>query len=192
VPLDGSNLVLRALALYRARTGSRQRFRAALTKRCPSGAGLGGGSANASTALWGAARLCERLAGDRAPAVADADLMAWSADVGSDCPVFFSGTGAAYVTGRGERVEDVAPPLPLSTPLLLVKPPVGLSTPQIFRALDLGRRSTADGRDLLARLAAAAPPPGGGGGGGSPRTSRRPPSTIWSSPPSTRSPSWPS
>lgn len=51
-------------------------------------------------------------------------------------------------------MEDVAPPLPLSTPLLLVKPPVGLSTPEIFRALDLDRRSTADPRQLLERLGA--------------------------------------
>ena len=41
------------------------------------------------------------------------------------------------------------PPLPLSTPLLLVKPPVGLSTPAVFRALDLGARSTADPQQLL-------------------------------------------
>ena len=47
----------------------------------------------------------------------------------------------------------MAPPLPLDTPLLLVKPPVGLSTPEIFKALDLDRRSTADPLDLLARLA---------------------------------------
>ena len=52
-------------------------------------------------------------------------------------------------------MEDVAPPLPLSTPLLLVKPPVGLATPDIFRALDLGRRSDADPRALLAGLAGA-------------------------------------
>jgi 4-diphosphocytidyl-2-C-methyl-D-erythritol kinase len=54
---------------------------------------------------------------------------------------------------RGEIVEDVPPPLPLSTPLLLVKPPVGLSTPEVFRALDLNRRSAADPRALLAGLA---------------------------------------
>ena len=41
-------------------------------------------------------------------------------------------------------MEDVDPPLPLDTPLLLVKPPVGLATPEIFKALDLSRRSTAD------------------------------------------------
>ncbi len=67
----------------------------------------------------------------------------------------FFGAGAAYCTGRGEIVEDVPPPLPLSTPLLLVKPPIGLSTPQIFKALDLNRRSPAEPRRLLADMAAA-------------------------------------
>ena len=62
----------------------------------------------------------------------------------------------------GEVVEDVAPPLPLATPLLLVKPPAGLATPAVFRALDLGGRSTADPRALLAALA------GGGSGAASP------------------------
>ena len=56
-------------------------------------------------------------------------------------------------TYRGESVEDVTPPLPLDTPLLLVKPPVGLSTPEIFKALDLNRRSTVDPLDLLSALA---------------------------------------
>jgi 4-diphosphocytidyl-2-C-methyl-D-erythritol kinase len=60
-------------------------------------------------------------------------------------------------TFRGEIVEDVAPPVSLDTPLLLVKPPVGLSTPEIFKALDLTRRSTADPTDLLSRLATEGP-----------------------------------
>jgi hypothetical protein len=58
-------------------------------------------------------------------------------------------------------VEDVPPPLPLATPLLLVKPAAGLSTPAVFRALDLAGRSGADPQRLLAALAA-------GGAGGSP------------------------
>lgn len=51
---------------------------------------------------------------------------------------------------RGEVVEDVDSPLPPSTPLLLVKPPVGLATPAVFRALDLDARSKADPQQLLA------------------------------------------
>ena len=47
-------------------------------------------------------------------------------------------------------MEDVQSPLPSSTPLLLVKPPVGLATPAVFKALDLDARSTADPKQLLA------------------------------------------
>jgi 4-diphosphocytidyl-2-C-methyl-D-erythritol kinase len=62
VPTDSSNLVIRALELMRTKTGVRQFFRANLTKQCPAQAGLGGGSANAATALWGANELMGRPA----------------------------------------------------------------------------------------------------------------------------------
>ncbi|KIY94983.1 diphosphocytidyl-2-C-methyl-D-erythritol kinase [Monoraphidium neglectum] len=147
IPCDERNLVIKALNLYRRKAGVSTHFRVRLDKRVPHGAGLGGGSGNAATTLWAANELCGRPA-------TDAQLLEWSGEIGSDISVFFS-SGAAYCTGRGEIVEDVPPPLPLDTPLLLVKPPIGLSTPQIFRALDLGRRSEEDPRGLLERMAAA-------------------------------------
>ena len=52
-------------------------------------------------------------------------------------------------------MEDVPPPLPLDTPLLLVKPPMGLATPEIFKALDLSRCSKADPRQLLQHMTEA-------------------------------------
>ncbi len=61
-----------------------------------------------------------------------------------------------YATYRGEIVEDVEPPLPLDTPLLLVKPPMGLATPEIFKLLDLSRCSKTDPRDLLKQMTEAA------------------------------------
>ena len=54
VPVDSSNLVLRALELMRTKTGVEQYFKANLIKQVPAQAGLGGGSANAATAMWGA------------------------------------------------------------------------------------------------------------------------------------------
>ena len=153
VPSDGRNLVIKALDLYRRKAfppGTPPQdlpwFDVDLEKAVPHGAGLGGGSGNAATALWAANELCGRRA-------TDADLLAWSGEIGSDISVFFGPTGAAYCTGRGEVVEPVSPlPLPLDTPLLLVKPPVGLSTPAIFKALDLGARSPRDPRELLAAV----------------------------------------
>lgn len=113
---------------------------------CPRllGAGLGGGSGNAATTLYAANELTGRPA-------TNTQLLEWSGEIGSDISVFFS-EGAAYCTGRGEVVNNVQPPLPLDTPFLLVKPPVGLSTPAIFKSLDLDRRSTADPLQLLSDM----------------------------------------
>lgn len=57
VPTDSSNLVLRALSLMREKTQVQQYYRANLIKQVPAQAGLGGGSANAATAMWGANQL---------------------------------------------------------------------------------------------------------------------------------------
>ena len=57
VPVDSSNLVLRALELMREKTGVNAYFRANLIKQVPAQAGLGGGSANAATAMYGANEL---------------------------------------------------------------------------------------------------------------------------------------
>jgi hypothetical protein len=57
VPVDDTNLVLRALQLMRQKTGVTQYFQANLIKQVPAQAGLGGGSANAATAMWAANEL---------------------------------------------------------------------------------------------------------------------------------------
>lgn len=62
VPVDSSNLVLRALQLMRDKTGVQQFYKSNLIKQCPAQAGLGGGSANAATAMWGANELMGRPA----------------------------------------------------------------------------------------------------------------------------------
>ena len=140
VPLDRRNLIIRAFEEFRKRTGRHERFVAHVRKRVHTGAGLGGGSANASTALFAANRLCGNVA-------TEAELLKWSANVGSDCPVFFS-HGAAYCTGKGEVVNDLVPP-PISGKLLLVKPSDGLATSSIFKSLRLDERSDADPAELL-------------------------------------------
>lgn len=65
-----------------------------LDKKVPTGAGLGGGSSNAATALWAANHFSGGLATEK-------ELQEWSGEIGSDVPFFFS-QGAAYCTGRGE------------------------------------------------------------------------------------------
>lgn len=117
VPTDGSNLVMRALALVRREAHVR------LEKRIPPGAGLGGGSADAAAVL--------RWAGAIGPAALEMAL-----ELGSDVPFCLAGGGRARVAGVGEVLE----PLPFEevagTPYTLVVPPFGVPTPAVYQAWD--------------------------------------------------------
>ena len=140
LPCDASNLVSKAVALFRCKTGLNFSVSIHLEKRIPTQAGLGGGSSNAATTLWA----LNALHGNP---YSDTELQTWSAEIGSDIPFFFS-LGTAYCTGRGEKVRNLPPPnLP---PLSLIKPSEGLSTPAIFQALNLHECSTLDPECLLA------------------------------------------
>lgn len=123
VPSDGSNLVLKALAAYRAASGFTQALAIHLEKRVPHGAGLGGGSSDAAATL----SALDQLNGN---ALGTERLMEISATLGSDIP-FFLGPPVARATGRGEHVE-AAEGLP-SLPILLLKPDFGVATPDAYK-----------------------------------------------------------
>eukprot|EP01018_Ginkgo_biloba_P034954 Gb_35831 [translate_table: standard] len=144
VPLDGSNLIIKALNLYRKKTGSKQFFWVHLDKRVPTGAGLGGGSGNAATALWAANQFNGCLASIK-------ELQEWSGEIGSDIPFFFS-HGAAYCTGRGEVVKDISPPIPLYVPIVLMKPQQECSTAEIYKRFQLDKASPVDPLQLLEEI----------------------------------------
>lgn len=127
VPVDGSNLVLRARDGYRELLGTSEPLSVRLEKRIPHGAGLGGGSSDAAAML----RAMQQLHGG---AVAEDRLLELAAALGSDVP-FFLGDPAMRVKGRGELLEvlgegEVPPP----QPVLLLKPGFGVSTPDAYRA----------------------------------------------------------
>lgn len=100
VPADGSNLILKAASAFAETTGWRGRVAFHLTKRIPMGAGLGGGSSNATTAL----QALNALAGE--PLDRDA-LAAVAMRIGSDCALFLH-RGPVVMRGRGERIEPLA------------------------------------------------------------------------------------
>lgn len=144
VPTDRTNLVLQAVDVFRASTGNERKFAIRLDKQVPAQAGLGGGSGNAATALWG----CNKLTGSSS---SEAELLDMSKSLGSDA-TFFLSQGTAYCTGRGEVVTPMPSPengdkAPKS--VYIVKPLVGLSTPSVFKALDLDTRSEVDPLELL-------------------------------------------
>ena len=130
LPVDGSNLVLKAAAAYVKRRPSAPTGHFHLIKKVPHGAGLGGGSSDAAAAL----RLLDQASGD--PLGLEV-LETLAAEVGSDCPFFVRGQ-AAVMRGRGERLEV----LPLAAraalagrKVVLVKPPFGVPTPEAYALL---------------------------------------------------------
>ncbi|XP_040993134.1 4-diphosphocytidyl-2-C-methyl-D-erythritol kinase, chloroplastic isoform X1 [Juglans microcarpa x Juglans regia] len=144
VPLDERNLIIKALNLYRKKTGSENFFWIHLDKRVPTGAGLGGGSSNAATALWAANQFNGCLATEK-------ELQEWSSEIGSDVPFFFS-QGAAYCTGRGEVVQNIPPPVPLDIPMVLIKPQQACSTAEVYKRLRLDQTSKVDPLTLLEKI----------------------------------------
>jgi 4-diphosphocytidyl-2-C-methyl-D-erythritol kinase len=117
------NLVCRAAEALRRRAGLPQGVDIRLRKRIPLAAGLAGGSSDAAATLAGLNALW-RLGWRRE------QLAEIGAEVGSDVSFFFA-PSAAWCTGRGERVEPIA--LGKTLDFVLVCPPVGLSTGQVFR-----------------------------------------------------------
>jgi 4-diphosphocytidyl-2-C-methyl-D-erythritol kinase len=125
VPVNGTNLIMRAGHALAEATGTRGFAEITLEKRVPAAAGLGGGSADAAATLralndlWGCG-------------LDDAALRDVGATVGSDVPALLAG-GAAMVRGRGERVESFSAP---RLDLALVTFPFGVSTTDAFRWWD--------------------------------------------------------
>ncbi|KAG6590262.1 4-diphosphocytidyl-2-C-methyl-D-erythritol kinase, chloroplastic-like [Cucurbita moschata] len=144
VPLDDRNLIIKALNLYRKKTGSDKFFWIHLDKKVPTGAGLGGGSSNAATALWAANQFSGCIATEK-------DLQEWSSEIGSDIPFFFS-EGAAFCTGRGEVVQNLPPPVPLDVPMVLIKPQEACSTAEVYKRLRLDQTSKVDPLSLLDKI----------------------------------------
>jgi 4-diphosphocytidyl-2-C-methyl-D-erythritol kinase len=118
--------VVRAVRRLQTEAGCRDGIRFHLEKRIPSGAGLGGGSSDAATALrlandlWGLG--CER-----------ADLVRIGAEVGADVPFFLYG-GTCLCEGCGERVTPL--PEAVGLDLALVLPPWRTHTAAAYAALE--------------------------------------------------------
>ncbi len=139
LPLDARNTVWKILAAALAVSGREQlRVKVHIEKRLPVQGGLGGGSANAATALVGLERelarhgLAEPLSGEL--------RLRLAAEVGSDVPLFLLG-GTVLGLERGEQVvplPDVCAPGKELTAVIAL-PDVGVSTPAAFRSWDQGQ-----------------------------------------------------
>jgi 4-diphosphocytidyl-2-C-methyl-D-erythritol kinase len=126
VPLDGTNLALRAAVLLADRVGIDDGVHLHLRKGIPVAGGMAGGSADAAAALVA----CDGLW--RAGLSRD-DLHALAAELGSDVPFALLG-GTAIGTGRGERLMPVLARGEYHWVVALADH--GLSTPEVYGEID--------------------------------------------------------
>ncbi len=149
VPLGADNLIHRAASRFQERFGRSEGLQISLEKRIPVAAGVGGGSGNAAATLLGLNRYYDEP-------LSLETLEEIGAELGSDIP-FFLRPGPALATGRGERVESLAPFELLSgAGLVLVNPGFGISTPWAYQNLDLaenpGNRPDQTAAEFVAQL----------------------------------------
>jgi len=122
VPVVGDNMVVMALASIEAAVGRDLPTEFHLHKRIPPGAGLGGASSDAATAL----RAVKMIHG------VDVKLADIARDLGADVPFFLAG-GRALAEGIGEQLK----PLPAELAWFAIAwPGIELSTASVYGAWD--------------------------------------------------------
>jgi 4-diphosphocytidyl-2-C-methyl-D-erythritol kinase len=125
---EEGDLTVRAACLLQAESGTALGVDILLEKRLPQGGGLGGGSSDAATVLLALNRLWNLNWPRRR-------LQELALTLGADVPVFVFGQ-AAFAGGVGEELQ----PISLQPAWYVVlTPPVGVSTAEIFAAPELTR-----------------------------------------------------
>ncbi len=123
LPVDGTNLVMRAIRAIVDETGFQGRVSAYLDKRIPVARGLGGGSSDAAAALVGMLRATRGK-------IPLARLMEIAAGLGADVPFFLFG-GRALAVNRGDEIYPLAD-APKQTILVVSPKEIGVSTKDAY------------------------------------------------------------
>lgn len=132
------NLCIKAFRLMQSRYNIGN-ISITLDKRVPFGAGLGGGSSDATAVILAVNSLFELNLSEK-------ELIDIAAQIGSDTAFFVRNT-AQHCSGRGEIMEPIALPLE-GVWLAVVKPEEGISTVEAYS----GVKPSEVERDLTARL----------------------------------------
>ena len=120
------NIAYRAARLFFEQTGVTGGVSMTLTKRIPTQAGMGGGSADGAAALLALDRLYDTH-------LSTAQLCEMGVRIGADVPFCLVG-GTALCTGIGEDIQPL-PSLP-DCYIVIAQPPEGVSTVAAYAALD--------------------------------------------------------
>ncbi len=124
LPVDRTNLVMRAIGAIVNEIGFEGHIAAYLDKKIPVARGLGGGSSDAAAALIGLLRLTkEKIALPR--------LMEISAGLGADVPFFLFG-GRALAVNRGDEIYPLDD-APKQTIVVVSPRNIGVSTKEAYQ-----------------------------------------------------------
>lgn len=126
LPVDENNLCIRAAKLLKDEFNFDGGVNISLTKRIPIAAGMAGGSADAAAVLKAINQLFDL-------GLSKKDLMKRGLLLGADIPYCIMG-GTALAEGIGEELTRLSP-MP-DAQVLIAKPPVDVSTGQVYKALD--------------------------------------------------------
>ncbi|ADM10014.1 4-Diphosphocytidyl-2-C-methyl-D-erythritol kinase [Parvularcula bermudensis HTCC2503] len=126
-----SNFVIKALELFRHRTGLSPDVSFHLRKDVPLASGVGGGTANGALALW----LLNRHHGDP---LSPRQLMALAVGLGADGPLCLAPLVYGGGCWRGQGTGTLIAPGPVLPPLwlCLANPGRAVPTADVFRAFD--------------------------------------------------------
>ncbi|WAA09488.1 4-(cytidine 5'-diphospho)-2-C-methyl-D-erythritol kinase [Fervidibacillus albus] len=127
VPSGERNLAYQAASVLKKELNVKKGVEISIEKHIPVAAGLAGGSSDAAAVLRGLNRLWDLRLSLR-------ELAEIGAKVGSDVPFCVYG-GTALAKGRGEILTPLPPPP--SCWVVLAKPPIGVSTAEVYENLSL-------------------------------------------------------
>lgn len=145
LPNDHRNLGYQAAHLMQREFGVTRGVRIEIDKHIPVAAGLGGGSSDAAAVLRGLNELWQL-------GLSLNQLAKLGLEVDSDVPFCVVGQ-TAHVTGYGDQVRPLEPGLKPSW-LVLAKPHVSVSTPNILRQIDYDELEHPDIEGVLAAVLA--------------------------------------
>ena len=141
IPVEKS-VVYRAVDAFERTFTPGCSWRASVTRLTPGSAGLGSSSADAGAVLRELARIADVPSDDKR-------LVAIAQSLGADVAFFLQGS-PALLGGVGDVLERTFPHV--SMEIALVKPEVGVSTVEAYRAFDEHPVEPADPSDLAAAL----------------------------------------
>ena len=129
LPTGKENLVYQAAEILFKNYNIKAGLKVRINKNIPLSAGLAGGSGNAAATLLAVNKLWDLN-------LSKQKLLSFAAQLGADIPFCLQG-GTCLATGIGTELKKLSPVSEMN--LVVVKPPISVSTAKIYQSLDLNK-----------------------------------------------------